>query len=105
MQKLQLLCHSLLVEEINPGRIAARAGKACNQSNIDGVLDNAEHDRDVRCRGFCREGRRGAAGRYDDGHASADEVGYQRWQGVVLAVEPVILDCYALAVADADLAE
>ena len=36
-------------------------------------------------------------GRGDHGHATADEVGHQRWQSIVLAFQPVVLDRHVLA--------
>jgi hypothetical protein len=88
----QLLGHSLLVKEIDSGRITARPGKTRNQTDIDRVLDDAEDDRDVHCRGFRRKCRRGASSRCDYRNRPADAVGDQRWQAIILPVEPVVID-------------
>ena len=37
------------------------------------------------------------AGRGDNGHATADEVGHERRQAIVLALQPVVLDRHVLA--------
>ena len=39
----------------------------------------------------------GRNSRSDNGHATAHEVGHERWQAIVLALHPVVLDRYILA--------
>src|SRR5262249_42705980 len=62
----------------------------------DRVSANAKGDRDRRGRSFGRKRRR-IANRSDNGDATADEVGHERRQAVVLAGKPVVLDRHVLA--------
>src|SRR5262249_7875924 len=57
-----------------------------------------------RGRSFGRKCRRIASGG-DNGYASADEVGHERRQAIVLAAEPVVLDEHVLALDVAAFAE
>ena len=41
--------------------------------------------------------QRHVAGRGDHGHLSADQIGHQRRQAIVLALQPVVLDRHVLA--------
>jgi hypothetical protein len=70
----------------------------------DRVSANAKGDRDRRGRSFGRKGRR-IASRSDNCHATADEVGHERGQAIVLAAEPVVLDDDVLALDVAGFAE
>ena len=38
-----------------------------------------------------------AAGRGDHGHLSADQIGHQRRQAIIVALQPVVLDGHVLA--------
>src|SRR5262249_2576672 len=67
-------------------------------------ITDAEGDRDRRGRSFGRKRRR-IAGRNDNGHATADEVCHERWQSIVLAAKPVVLDHHVLVLDVAGFAE
>ena len=54
-------------------------------------------DRDCCGRSFGRKRGRIAPKRGDYGHATADEVGHERWQAIVLALQPMVLDRRVLA--------
>ncbi len=58
---------------------------------------DAEDDRDRRGRGFSHERCLREAGGGNHGHALADEVGHQRGQAIVSAVQPVVVDHHVLA--------
>jgi hypothetical protein len=59
-------------------------------------LADAEDDRDRRGRSFGRKcGSIGERG--DHGHATALEIGHERRQAIILAIQPVVLNDYALA--------
>jgi hypothetical protein len=58
VQQTQSLGHNFGGQKIDAGRIAARPGKAGDQTQLDRVFGDAEDDRDRRGRGF---GRRAAA--------------------------------------------
>src|SRR5215211_3860687 len=77
--------------------VALPPGNAGDQTKPDRVFADAEDDRDRRGRSFGRKGSRVAPGRGDNGHATAHEVGHERWQAIVLALQPVVLDRYILA--------
>jgi hypothetical protein len=85
-------------EDIYAGRVAARPGEASDKTKLDRIITDAEDYRDRCARSFgCdRSGR--AAGRVDNGHATADQVSHQRRQAIELAVQPVVLDRHVLTV-------
>ena len=70
----------------------------------DRVSADAEGDRDRRGRSFGRK-RRTVTSRSDNGHATADKVGHERQQAIVLATEPVVLDHHVLVLDVAGFAE
>src|SRR5262245_53724090 len=104
MQELQSLGHYLIREKINASRIAARPSKASDKTKLDGVFSNAEDDRDPCCRGFGRK-RRCSAGRGDHCNLSADQIGHQRREAIVLTIQIVVLDRYVLTFDVAGLVE
>src|SRR5262245_15667735 len=70
----------------------------------DRVSANAKGDRDRRGRSFgCKRSR--IANRSNNGDATADKVGHERRQAVVLAAEPAVLDGHVLALYVAGFAE
>jgi hypothetical protein len=71
-------------------RVAARPGKAGDQTKLDRVFADAE---DNRHRGGCSFGRKrsGITARRSDNRHATDEVSHERRQPVVLAVQPVVL--------------
>ena len=97
VQEPQPLGHNFSDEKIDAGRIAARPGKAGDQTQLDRVFADAEDDRDRRGRSFGRKCSSSKAGRGDHGHATADEVSHERRQAIVLALQPVVLDHHVLA--------
>jgi len=92
-------------EKIHAGRVAARPGKAGDETQLDRVFADAEDDRDRRGCSFGRKRGRIAAGRSDHGHATADEVGHERRQTIVSAVQPLVLHRHVLTLNVARLAE
>ena len=80
-----VLCEGLLA-----GRVAARPGKAGDQTKLDRVLREAEDDRNRRGGSFGRAGTIAEAGCSDHGHTTADELSHERRQAVVLAIQPVV---------------
>ena len=97
MQEPQPLGRQLLSKKIDAGRVAARPGKAGDQTQLDRVFADAEDDWDRRGRSFGRWRSKVAARRGDNGDATADEVGHERRQAIELAVQPVVLDRHVLA--------
>src|SRR5262245_27923101 len=55
-------------ENVNAGRIAARPCQAVDQTQLDRVFADAEHNRDRRGRGFGGDRRKGAGGCGDEGY-------------------------------------
>ena len=85
MQKPQPLGHRLVDENIDARRVATRPGKTGDKAKLNRVLTDAEDDRDRRCCSFgCERGH--SAGRGDDGHLSANQIGHQCRQAIVLAL-------------------
>ena len=97
MQERQPLRRHLRSEKIEAGRVAAWPGEASDKSKADWVVSDAEHDRDRRGRGFGRK-RRIHPPWENYGHTTAHQVGHQRRQLIVLALQPVVLDRHILAV-------
>jgi hypothetical protein len=96
MQKPQPLGHHLRGKNIDAGRVATRPGETGDKTKPDRVIADTEDDRDRRCCSFGRE-RGHAAGRGNDGHLSANQIGHQCRQAIVLAFQPVVLDGHVLA--------
>src|SRR3954471_17616371 len=105
MQESQPLGPNLSGQKIDAGCVAARPGKAGDQTKLDRVLRDAEDDRNRRGGSFGREGTIAEAGCSDHGHTTADELSHERWQAVVLAVQPVVLDHHVLALDVASFVE
>src|SRR5262245_10781600 len=105
MEKSQPLRRNLLAEKSDPGGVAARPGKAGDQTKPDRVSAAAEDDRDRRGRRFGCLNTSGRAGRSDNGDATADKLSHKRRQAIVLAVQPVVLDHYVLALDGAGFVE
>ena len=97
MQEPQPLGRHLRGEKIDAGCVAAGPGEAGDKTKPDRVIADTEDDRDRRCCSFGRERRRDVAGRGDHGHLSADQIGQQRRQAIVLDLQPVVLDRDVLA--------
>ena len=95
-QEPQPLCHHLRVEKIDAGRVATWPGETGDKTKLDRVFADTENDRDRRRRSFGRQRGR-VAGRGDHGHLSANQIGHQRRQAIVLALQPVVLDRHVLA--------
>src|SRR5262249_33727432 len=95
-EEAQSLCHRFSVEKIDASRIAARPGETGDQAQLDRVFADAEHDRDRRGRGLGRKRGRLALGCGNHGDATADEIGHERWQAIILALQPVVLDHHVL---------
>jgi hypothetical protein len=92
------LANHLRGEKIDAGRVAARPGETGDETKLDRVFCDAEHDRDRRGRSFGR--KRGAvAGRGGDGHTTADQISYQSREAIELALQPVVRHVLALDVA------
>ena len=75
MQEPEALGGELHVHGDDTGDVAARLIEACNQTRLNRVTAEAEHDRNRRGRGFGRERRWRAAHRGDDKHLAADQIG------------------------------
>src|SRR5215510_14713844 len=105
MEKSQPLRRNLLGEKTDPGGVAARPGKARDQTKRNGVSADAEDNRDRCGRRFGRLSSSGRAGRSDNDDATADEVSHERRQAIVSAVQPIVLDNHVLTLDVAGFAE
>src|SRR6516165_11125034 len=97
MEEPQALGRNFSGEKIDPGRVAARLGKAGDETKFDGVVADAEDDRDRCGRSLGRLSNGGLAGCSDNGYAPADEVSHERRQAIVSALQPVVFDHHVLA--------
>ena len=105
MQQPQPFGGDIRDEKIDTGRVAARPGKAGDKTQLDRICTDAENDRDRRGRSFGRKRSWITAGNSDNGHVTADEVGHERLQAIVLAVQPVVLHSHVLALDVASFVE
>src|SRR5262249_12543022 len=90
MQEPEALAHRLLDELIDACHVAARSGEAANKAKLNRVLTDGEDDRNYRCCSFGRQ-RGHPTGRSDHGDLSANQIGHQRWQTIVLGLQLVVL--------------
>src|SRR6516162_765027 len=96
MQEPQSFGHHFIGKEINASGIAARPGEVDDKTKLNRVFTDTEDDRDACCRSFgCKRGC--CANRGDHGHLSADQIGHQCRQAIVLGLQPVVLDRHVLA--------
>ena len=91
VQQAQLLCREIRDEEVHPGRIAARPGKARNESELHRIISGAGYDGNGRGRSLCREGRRGGKCN-DHGNLIAHQFRRHRWESIILTLDPTVLD-------------
>ena len=96
VQQAQLLCREIRDEEVHPGRIAARPGKARNESELHRIISGAEYDGNGRGRSLCREGRRGGKCN-DHGNLIAHQFRRHRWESIILTLDPTVLDRHVAA--------
>src|SRR5215831_12475702 len=86
MEEPQPLGRNFSGKKIDPGRVAARLGKAGDETKFDGVVADAEDNRDRGGRSLGRLSNGGLTGRSYNGYAPADEVSHERWQAIELAL-------------------
>ena len=91
VQQAQLLCREIRDEEVHPGRIAARPGKARNESELHRIISGPEYDGNGPGRTLCREGRRGGKCN-DHGNLIAHQFRRHRWEPIILTLDPTVLD-------------
>src|SRR5262245_30237404 len=79
---------------MHPGDIALGSIEAGDETDFDRVAAGHKHDRSRR--GRCLRGLSCgiAAGRDDDVHPTANQIGRQRRQSMVLTLRPAVLDRY-----------
>ncbi len=80
-----------------PVTFAARPVEAAHEAELDRIATSDEDNRD--CGGCChsRENRRCAAGRDNHSYFSANQLGSNHLQSIVLTVRPAEFDCHVLA--------
>jgi hypothetical protein len=98
MQEFQALGDHLLAKKIYSCRVATRPGEARDQTKLDRVFADAEHDRYRRSCGLRRERSGSVSGHGDHRHATANQLGYRRPHAIVSALQPVVLDRDILAI-------
>ena len=96
MQEPEQLGLNFRGKNIDARRVAARPSKAGNKTKLHRVFADAEDDGNSGRRGFGRKRGRMADTCGDNGHATADEVSHERWQAIVLAIQPVGLHRHVL---------
>src|SRR5712691_1084188 len=96
MQKLQPLRRQFTADNVDARRAAARLGDAGDESKVDRIFGEDEHDGDRRGCRFGRE-RRSVAARDEDRNLSAHQFERQRGQSVVFAFGPAVFDRNVLA--------
>ena len=86
MEKSQPLGRNLSGEKIDPSRVAARLGKAGDQTKPDGVVADAENDRDRCGRSFGGKRSSVAGWRGDNNDTTTHEVSHERRKAIELAL-------------------
>src|SRR6516165_5968756 len=97
VQKCQPLRTQLSCEKIDAGQVSARPGEAGDETELDGVFADAEDDRDRRGRSFGGKRSSVAGWRGDNGDTTTHEVSHERRKAIELALKPVVLHRYVLA--------
>ena len=105
VQKCQSLRTQLSCEKIDAGQVSPRPGEADDETELDGVLADAEDDRDRRGRSFGSKRSSVAGWRGDNGHATTHEFSHERRQAIELALQPVVLHRHVLALEVAGFVE
>src|SRR5262249_24369274 len=96
-QKLQLLRYKIGSEPADAGNVSARLVEAPDDTCLDWIAAEREHDRDRRSRCFGGNVRRSAADWNNYRDPSGDKIGRQYWQSVILTVGPTEGDLNVLA--------
>src|SRR5262249_37094836 len=84
-------------QKIDPPQVSPRPGEAGDETELDGVFANAEHDRDRRGRSFGGKRSSVAGWRGDNNDTTTHEVSHERRKAIELALKPVVLHRYVLA--------
>src|SRR5262245_26282392 len=97
-QKSEPLCRQLSDEKIHTRGVAARPAKAGYKTESDGVIADAENNRNSRSRGLSGK-RCGRVAWYSDhAHLTSNQIGRQLGQLIISAVGPTVFDGDILAV-------
>ena len=91
-QQFQPLRPQLRVHVGHAGDIAARSVEAGDKSSRDRISSDLEYDGNRRGRRLCRKRRRRTTGRSNHGHLTANQIGRQCRQSIILAVRPAVFD-------------
>jgi len=75
----------------HPRDLPARAAQVCDEADLYGVGTGFEDDRNGRICRFCRERSR-SAGCGNHSHPALNQISYQRWQPIMLALRPAVFD-------------
>ena len=97
MKKCLPLRSQLVREKIDSRQVAAGPGEAGDKAELHRVVADAEDDRGGRGRSFGHLGSIVAGWRGDDRHATTHEVRHERRKAIELALQPVVLHRYVLA--------
>src|SRR5262249_32581965 len=87
----------IVTERANPGNVAAGRAEAPDDTCLDWIAAEREHDRDRRSRRLGGNDRRSAADCNDYRDPSGDKISRQYWQSVILTVGPTEGDVNVLA--------
>src|SRR5262249_5221056 len=96
-QKLQLLGYNIATEPADAGNVSTRLVEAPDDTCLDWIAAEREHDRDRRSRRLGGNDRRSAADCNDYRDPSGDKISRQYWQSVILTVGPTEGDVNVLA--------
>ena len=82
---------------IGQAHLRRAATSSLNKTQLDRVFADAEDDGDSRGRSFAHLGSKVAGWRGDNGHAPTHEFSHERRKAIELALQPVVLHRYVLA--------
>src|SRR5262249_31953688 len=88
VQQPEPLCLRYRGQEADPRGIATGAVKTGDQTNLDWIATNGEHNRNRRRRSLGSKRRRFASCRGEDRHPTPNEISRQRWKAIILALGP-----------------
>src|SRR5262249_17824346 len=104
VQQLEPLRPQHGVERAHARDVATRSIKASHKAEFDRVFTYHDDDWDDRCCGLGRARGAAAAGEYHR-HLTADQIGRQRGQSIVVTLRPTVFDHDILAIDVAGFAE
>src|SRR5262245_24654265 len=94
---LKSLWYEFIIEQAHTRKVTARTVEARDETKLDRVAPRNEDNRKFRCRGLCYKRRINTTDCSDDSDPTANEVGGEHRQPIVVTFCPAVLDGDILA--------